>query len=183
MERPEPSIKPIHSLRTPNFVRITRDSPTPCPRATPWVSWFAAAAIAVVVGCGQSGPVRAPIQGKVTVGGQPLAAGRILFTPLAPNSGPATSAMITAGEYTIPQADGPVVGKNRVEVEAQLNLGFAIDDEAAFAKRGGKPLPPNPIPPQFNRESQLVVEVVPGDANTFNIEVPKSRHTTARPAF
>jgi hypothetical protein len=127
--------------------------------------------------------VRAPIQGKVTFEGQPLVAGRILFTPVAPNAGPATSAVVSGGEYTIPVNEGPVVGRNRVEIEARLNLGFAIDDEAAFARRGGKPLPPNPIPPQFNRESQLVAEVKPDGENTFNVDVPKSRHTVARPAY
>jgi hypothetical protein len=131
-------------------------------------------------GCGNAGPVRAPIRGKVTVGGQPLAAGRILFTPIAPNQGPATSAVITAGEYKIPKDEGPVVGNNRVEVEADLNLGFAIDDEAAFAKRGGKPLPPNAIPPQFNRESQFVVEVKVGEENSYDVTVPQGRPSAAR---
>lgn len=136
-----------------------------------------------VAGCGSSGPARAPIHGKVTVGGQPLAAGRILFTPVAPNQGPATSAVITAGEYTIPKNEGPVVGSNRVEIEADLNLGFAIDDEAAFAKRGGKPLPPNAIPPQFNRDSQLVVEVKAGEDNSYDVAVPQSRHAAARASY
>lgn len=140
-------------------------------------------AIAATMGCGQSGPIRAPIQGKITVGGQPLAKGRILFTPVAPNQGPATSAVIAEGAYSIPQNEGPVVGKNRVEVEADWNLGFALDDEAAFAKRGGKPLPPNPIPPQFNRESQLVVEVKRGEENTYDVTVPAARHTAARPSY
>jgi hypothetical protein len=136
-----------------------------------------------VAGCGSSGPVRAPIRGKVTVAGQPLAAGRILFTPVAPNRGPATSAVIKAGEYAIPEGEGPVVGSNRVEVEADLNLGFAIDDEAAFAKRGGKPLPPNPIPPQFNRDSQLVVEVKSGEENNYDVAVPQSAHAAARAKY
>jgi hypothetical protein len=143
-------------------------------------------AIAVAInaaGCGSSGPVRAPIRGKITVGGQPLAAGRILFTPVAPNQGPATSAVVTAGEYVIPEEEGPVVGTNRVEVEAELHLGFALDDEAAFAKRGGKPLPPNPIPPQYNRESQLVVEVKAGEENSYDVTIPQSRHTAARAKY
>jgi hypothetical protein len=144
---------------------------------------YAILAIATTIGCGKSGPIRAPIQGKITVGGQPLAKGRILFTPVAPNQGPATSAMIAEGAYNIPQNEGPVVGKNRVEVEADLNLGFALDDEAAFAKRGGKPLPPNPIPPQFNRESQLVVEVKNGEENTYDVAVPATSHTAARPSY
>src|SRR5687767_12035167 len=111
---------------------------------------LSATLIPFIAGCDNSSPVRAPIHGKVLIGGQPLAAGRILFTPAAPNQGPATSARIAAGEYKLAKPEGPVVGKNRVEVEADLNLGFPIDDEAAFAKRGGKPLPPNPIPPAFN---------------------------------
>ena len=142
-----------------------------------------AAACVAASGCGSSGPTRAPIRGKITVGGQPLAAGRILFTPVAPNQGPATSAVITAGEYEIPEEEGPVVGANRVEVEAELNLGFAIDDEAAFAKRGGRPLPPNAIPPQFNRESQLVVEVKAGEENAYDVTIPQSRHTAARAKY
>ena len=138
--------------------------------------WIPVVAIlaAAAAGCGQSDPVRAPIQGKVTVGGQPLAAGRILFTPAAPNQGPATSARIEAGEYKIAKADGPVVGKNRVEVEADLNLGFPIDDEAAFARRGGKPLPPNPIPPHFNSQSTLTAEVKAGEQNTYDITIPSA---------
>jgi len=124
----------------------------------------------------------------VTVGGQPLAKGRILFVPVAPNKGPATSALVDAGTYRIPKNEGPVAGKNRVEVEADLNLGFSLDDEAAFAKRGGKPLPPNSVPPQFNRESQLVAEVKPGAENTFDVSIPLARynsprHTSARPPY
>src|SRR5688572_10415025 len=116
--------------------------------------WFAAILlIAGLAGCGSSGPPRAAIQGHVTAGGQPLAAGRILFTPAAPNKGPATTARITNGKYELSAADGPVVGANRVQVEADLNLGFALDDEAAYAQRGGAPLPPQPIPPEFNLNS------------------------------
>jgi hypothetical protein len=124
-----------------------------------------------LTGCGESGPNRAPIAGQVTVGGKPLAAGRILFTPIAPNQGPATSARIAAGAYKLEKVDGPVVGQNRVAVEADLNLGFALDDEAAFAKRG-KPLPPNPIPPAFNSQSQLSVEVKAGDENKYDVVIP-----------
>ena len=145
------------------------------------LSFVAGAAIAAIAGCGHTGPTRAPIQGKVTVAGQPLAKGRILFIPQAPTQGPTTSAAIVAGEYKIPQAEGAVVGQNRVEVEADLNLGFAIDDEAAFAKRGGRPLPLNPIPPQFNRDSTLATEIKAGEDNRYDITIPGARHTAARP--
>jgi hypothetical protein len=135
--------------------------------------------LAAVVGCGQSGPVRAAIEGKVTVGGQPLAAGRILFTPIAPNQGPAASARIAAGQYKLAANEGPVVGANRVEVEADLNLGFAIDDEAAFARRGGRPLPPNSIPPAFNSQSTLTADVKAGGENSYDFAIP-ARGQSAR---
>ena len=117
------------------------------------------------------------------VGGQPLAKGRILFMPVAPNQGPVASAAVTDGKYSISQFEGPVVGPNRVEVEAELNLGFAIDDEAAFARRGGRQLPANPIPPQYNRDSQLSVEVKSGDENHFDVTIPSARHAAARPQY
>jgi hypothetical protein len=139
-----------------------------------------AAVSLLALGCGETGPARAPVAGKVTVDGKPLAAGRVLFTPQAPNHGPTTSARIANGEYKLPKEEGPVVGQNRVEVEADLNIGFALDDEAAFAKRG-KPLPPNPIPPAFNRDSTLSLEVKPGIENVYDVSVPGSVRSASRP--
>ena len=134
--------------------------------------------LAALAGCGSSGPPRAAIHGRVTAGGQPLAAGRILFTPIAPSKGPATSARITGGEYQLTAKDGPVVGKNRVQVEADLNLGFELDDEAAFAQRGGAPLPPNPIPPEFSTHSTQTVEVKDED-NTYDVTIPQTQQMAA----
>lgn len=128
-------------------------------------------------GCGSSGPARAPVEGTVTIAGQPLPAGRIIFTPVSPNSGPAVTARIAAGGYRATKANGPVVGKNRVEVEADLNLGFALDDEEAFAKRGAVQLPPSPIPPEFGVNSQISVEVLPGKTNKFDVVVPATAQT------
>jgi hypothetical protein len=134
-------------------------------------------------GCADSGPARAPIQGLVTIGGQPLAAGRILFTPAAPNEGPAASARIVDGKYALTDDDGPVPGQNRVQIEADLALGFAIDDEQAFALRAARPLPAGPIPPEFGNRSQVVVEVKPGDANHYDVTIPQARHVAARPPY
>ena len=122
-------------------------------------------------GCGDSGPPRAPIAGSVTVGGAPLKAGRVLFVPQAPTEGPAVSARIVDGQYTLPEEDGPVVGSHRVEVEADLPLAFEIDDEAAFAKAKGK-LPRQPIPPAYNRQSTLTCDVKADEANRYDITIP-----------
>jgi hypothetical protein len=144
------------------------------------IAALSAIAIALVcsAGCGGDGLARAPIKGQVTIGGQPLASGRILFMPVAPNKGPTVSAPIVAGEYTLSRKDGPVAGQNRVEVEANPDLGFAIDDEAAFARRG-RPLPPNPVPLEFNRNSTLTVEVKPSEDNTYNVTIPAAAQTAS----
>ena len=65
---------------------------------------------------------------------------------------------IAGGEYHLPKSAGPIVGQNRGEIEADPDIDFAIDDEAAFAKRG-KPLPKNRVPPEFNVNSTLVTEI------------------------
>ncbi|MCU0879510.1 MAG: hypothetical protein MUF06_17160 [Pirellulaceae bacterium] len=130
-------------------------------------------------GCGGDGLNRGAVAGRVTLGGAPLAKGRILFVPVSPNSGPAASAIVVDGQYTLDRAAGPIVGQNRVEVEAELDLGFALDDEAAFAARGGKPLPPNPIPPAFNKQSTLAVEIQAGETTNFDVAIPAAGQTAS----
>jgi hypothetical protein len=136
---------------------------------------LAAVAALLITGCSKAGPQRAPIKGKITVGGAPLASGQILFVPQPPLEGPATTAAIVNGEYSLPKDRGPIVGTNRVEVQADLNLGFPIDDEQAFVARQGAPLPPNPIPPTFNRQSTLTHEVKADFENVFELNIPAGR--------
>lgn len=145
---------------------------TAAPRCLTILSWLA---ILLATGCSESGPQRAPIKGKITIGGQPLAAGQILFVPVAPTTGPTASAAIKNGEFVLQTAQGPVVGTQRVELEAELPLGFPLDDDVAFAQRQGKPLPPNPIPQQYNRYSTLTTVVKADTENDFTFDVPVAR--------
>lgn len=126
-----------------------------------------------MTGCSNaSGPERAAIRGKITVGGQPLAAGRILFTPIAPNEGPASSARILNGEYEVKRQEGPVVGANLVQIEQDIATDFAIDDEAAYAQRAAtRTLPRSVIPPAYNRQSQVSVEVKSSTENSFDLNI------------
>ena len=52
-------------------------------------------------GCGGDGLNRGAVAGRVTLGGAPLAKGRILFVPVAPNSGPAASATIVDAKFAL----------------------------------------------------------------------------------
>ena len=140
---------------------------------------FPALALAMMCasGCGQSGLPRGAVKGRVTIGGQPLASGRVLFLP---SQGPTVSAVIVNGEYQLPRHEGPAAGANRVEVEADMNLGFAIDDEAAFTKRGGRPLPPNLVPAAFNRDSKLTIDIRCGEDHSLDISIPASTRIPPR---
>jgi hypothetical protein len=137
-------------------------------------------AVALASGCGQTGLPRGAVKGRVTIGDKPLASGRVLFLPQSPSPGPVVSAAVTGGQFELSRSDGPIAGVHRVEVEANLDLGFAIDDELAFARRGGGPLPSNPVPPEFNRRSQLTLEVKPGEQHTFDIALPAAVRAAAR---
>lgn len=144
--------------------------------------WFALHAGSLLLavslcGCGD-GLTRATVAGKVTLSGVPLQAGIIRFVPVAPHKGPVASAAIVNGEYKIPKFEGPVAGYHRVEVEADLQLGFSLDDEAAYAARGGAPLPPNPIPPAYNTQSLLTKEVTRGH-NEYNLDIPDANNSVA----
>jgi hypothetical protein len=128
----------------------------------------------VLHGCGRStAPERHAFSGIVNVNGEPLAAGRIRFMPRVGTEGPSASAGILAGRFAVEKPEGLIAGVYRVEIEALDDLGFALDDEAAFAKRGGKPLPPNPIPGKYNRNSSLTAAISSTSDNEFkfNLEV------------
>ena len=142
--------------------------------------WLLALAAAATVGCRDTGLPRGAVEGKVTIGGQPLKAGRIVFLPLESTQGPATSLAIADGVYQANNWSGPLVGTHRVEVEAALDLGFALDDDQAFAARPTAPLPPQPIPPAFNRNSKLTVTIEPG-SNRYDIAIPSVASTAHHP--
>jgi prepilin-type N-terminal cleavage/methylation domain-containing protein len=68
--------------------------------------------------CSSSGPERAEVHGRVTLDGEPVAEGAIQFLPTDGTVGPSTGGVIANGEYRLPAHQGPVVGKNRVELRA-----------------------------------------------------------------
>ncbi|WP_010583053.1 hypothetical protein [Schlesneria paludicola] len=128
---------------------------------------LAAAGLAVcaVGGCGRSNqPARIAVTGEVVLDQKPLDSGRIMFIPIDGTKGPTATAFVKDGFYSFDRKNGPVVGKNKVHIESVPKLEFELDDEAAYANahraNHGKPvLPPEKIPPQYNRDSTLVAEL------------------------
>ncbi|MCL4203728.1 MAG: hypothetical protein KJ000_14605 [Pirellulaceae bacterium] len=117
-----------------------------------------------MTGCGASDGVdRASVSGTVTLDGQPVGEGSIVFTPTAGTTGPMCFVPIANGAYSIAAGDrGPVVGKHKVEIEGYRDTG-TVDD-------GGAALKDQIVPAKYNRQTTLVVEVAKG-SNTHNFEL------------
>jgi hypothetical protein len=113
----------------------------------------------------------------VQVGGAPLKIGVIRFIPVEPTKGPAAAAAIRDGRFRLSRAEGPVVGKQRVEIQAGLEedpVADAGDAEAARVVYFKEHVPRRPdvlIPAIYNKNSTLEVVVAADLDNTFEFQL------------
>lgn len=113
--------------------------------------------LALVVGCG-SGAKYAPVSGRVTLNGQPLANATVSFQPIAEGKmdAPAPGAIghtNANGEYTLVSADGRSgawVGKHRVSISAVTEQ---VGEGDARPPRGGWPQA-DKVPARYNKDTQ-----------------------------
>jgi hypothetical protein len=112
-------------------------------------------------GCGPAGPTRAEVSGVVSLNGTPVSEGSINFFPAEGNKGPEAGGAIRDGKYHIPRAQGPVIGKNRVELRAFQKSGRRIQDPTAPPGTMMEEIA-NVFPAEFNKESTLVREIQKG---------------------
>ncbi len=128
------------------------------------VRWLAASLIALLAGCSTKQPTfdRVPIEGAVTLDGQPLTAGVIRFAPLAGALGPKLSLSIDAGRFQADMNNGPGVGLHRVEIELTESEQYAHDDEQALerlkASRVRRIQEPK-LPAIYNNSSTLTASI------------------------
>lgn len=145
--------------------------------------------LSLIPGCGRpAGPRRVAVRGAILFDNQPLKAGRIKFTPIETSKGPTAVATVTDGFYDFNSANGPVVGKHKVQIESMIQPGFELDDEAAYAQKAqqqpARPvLPPQPIPPEFNERTTLTVTVSPEGEKKLDFSVPAATMETRRGQF
>lgn len=87
------------------------------------VGWLGVVAVALaVVGCGPSGPVLTPVNGVITLEGEPLEGAVVLFQP-EEGGKPATGLTDAAGAFTLTTfepGDGAQVGVNSVAITKEL---------------------------------------------------------------
>ena len=120
-------------------------------------------------GCGRGPADRGAIGGAVKLDGKPLEQGSILFTPIEGTHGSVAGGKIENGRYEFSAKLGPAIGRNRVEIRAMRKTGKMVPK--AFGRPGEMvPEQVEAIPPRFNSESKLTVEIKPGD-NTADFDL------------
>ena len=122
-------------------------------------------------GCGPAGPTRAEVFGTVSLNGRPVSEGSINFFPTEGNKGPEAGGAIRDGKYHIPRAQGPVIGKNRVELRSFQKSGRTIQDPTAPQGTVMEEIT-NVFPAEFNTNSTLVREVMRGQ-NEMEFDLTK----------
>lgn len=135
------------------------------------VAVLAAVLLVVVEGCAPGGPPRAAVKGRVTLDGQPLAAGAIYFVPVGQTKGPLAAARIVDGEYSLSRVEGPVVGRVRVEIYSPMESPIPLDDPLAFAAADVSEEPEDRLSARYNRASNQFVDVKSEDENNFDFHL------------
>jgi len=125
--------------------------------------WIVLSLIGIVCGCGAAAGdergQRVADSGTVTLNGEPLEAGRIMFVSDQGDGVVRAAAMIQDGAFEFEDSHGPLIGQTRVEirpVEMELE-----ELEAALHDRPNTPihLVKTYIPPQYNSQSNLTANV------------------------
>jgi hypothetical protein len=144
---------------------------------TPPRRHFGASWIAIVIcatGAGCSGSKIAPVSGRVTLDGKPLAGVHVSFQPIAKagdiNPGGGSYAVTDAeGQFRLllveGEQPGAVIGKHRVEITARSE---PIPANVDLAR---KPTPKVFVPAKYSRNSELTFEVPPGGTKDANFEL------------
>jgi hypothetical protein len=123
------------------------------------------AALFILCGCSQEPYTLAPVSGKVTLDGQPLADAYVSFQPLeGRDPGPGSYGKTDAqGEYTLKvvgkDRDGAVVGKHRVAISLPSG-GTAANPSKPLADAPGAPK--ERLPAKYNIRSELTCDVPKG---------------------
>ncbi len=131
--------------------------------------------LAAWFGCGSSdGLNRQAISGSVTLDGQPISSGAILFEPATQESGTAVGAMIRQGEFAISSREGPVPGSYRVRV-------YSSSGTQAPPAKGQTDRTPRPmverLPVRYNTQTELRANVLGRQVNRYRFDLSSNGPT------
>jgi hypothetical protein len=114
---------------------------------------------AYCTGCGSSGPSHAAVSGKVTLDGQAVQQGKILFEPTA--KGKMSVGEIADGAYAIPEERGPTVGTCIVRITATRPTGKKLKAAVYADDQTPVDVLEQYIPAKFNQLSNVRVDIDP----------------------
>lgn len=123
-------------------------------------------AVTLSLGCFRSdGLDRGDVSGKVTIEGEPIAKGLILFTPQEGVAGPPLELQIVNGNYASTDKGVPV-GSNSVSISSIVFTGGTARDD------NGREYPEetNQVPVKYNEKTTLFRDVQAGK-NEFDFEL------------
>jgi hypothetical protein len=126
----------------------------------------------VMTGCGGASPDdRLPVQGTVTLDGQPMDGGVILFLPQGEGTDKRVKVGgdIMKGKYAIKAGKGPNPGLCRVEITWKRKTGRKLKNTEF-----GGPLVDEEVqglPAKYHTQSTLTAEIKPSGGNTFNFDL------------
>jgi hypothetical protein len=128
--------------------------------------------LAATVGCDSGdGLNRQAVSGMVTLDGQPLLGGSILFEPTTNDSGTAVGATIRDGAFAISRSQGPVPGRYRVRIYASS----ATQAPPAVGQTERTPRPMvERLPARYNTQSELSADIIAGRANHHRFDLSSS---------
>src|ERR1700685_749538 len=138
---------------------------------------FVRAIVPLAAGCSRAGgPPRAAVRGEVSLDEAPLKAGVIRFIPTGEGKGPVVLTTIKDGRYELARSEGPVLGKNSIEIVATPTdnpVAGATDIRTAWAEyaKASASHAPVAIPRKYNRNSVLSVDVTAKGRNTFDFKL------------
>ena len=130
----------------------------PCRRSRMLRTWCLALVMGalVVVGCADDPTGRQELLGSVSYRGEPLSLATVQFRPEDGSRRMAVVATVHAGQFRVPAVHGLTPGRYRIIISA-------VDESAPEGSPARERLPT-----RYNSASTMVVEVVPGQVNSFD---------------
>lgn len=126
----------------------------------------------VVAGCAfiheDDGKPREAVSGTVTLDGQPLNGGSIVFIQADVDSTDVASAAIENGRFSIPRAVGPITGRHKIRISrvvtSPVNPNAAPGEPSKSARET--------LPEKYNNQTVLTAEIRHGPPNelVFHLE-------------
>lgn len=131
------------------------------------------AGVLIILGCNSSDSQRGAVSGSVTLDGEPLEQGSIMFVPLPGTSGSVAAGAIEGGRYLILQEVGAALGTNKVEIRSSRKTGRTIRKYGPHTRPVDEVI--QLIPQNYNKKSILKVDVTSGsNVLDFDLTTQKS---------